>query len=114
MGSGFSRRYQPNPSREVLSFEGRSLDEIAHDELARFRLPCASQVAEQLLRSDQLTPQTREASILFADIEGFTRISETLTPAQVIELLNSFFGAATNIVYNCVLWGSRGIWRPAA
>jgi class 3 adenylate cyclase len=57
-----------------------------------------AQVAEQLVSSGQLSPQTREASLIFADIEGFTRLSETLAPAQVINLLNSFFGAATDVV----------------
>ncbi|MGQ0580695.1 MAG: adenylate/guanylate cyclase domain-containing protein [Reyranella sp.] len=53
-----------------------------------------AQVAQQLVDSGQLAPQLREATILFADIEGFTRLSERLTAAQVIGLLNGFFGAA--------------------
>jgi adenylate cyclase len=57
-----------------------------------------AQVVEQLVDAGQLAPQQREASILFADIEGFTRLSEPLPPPQVIGLLNSFFGAATAIV----------------
>ena len=57
-----------------------------------------AQVAEQLIDSGQLAPQTREASVIFADIEGFTRLSESLAPAEVIGLLNSFFSAATSIV----------------
>jgi adenylate cyclase len=57
-----------------------------------------AQVAEQLINSGQLSPQTREASLIFADIEGFTHLSETLAPAQVIGMLNSFFSAATEVV----------------
>lgn len=56
------------------------------------------QVAEQLIQAGQLAPQQRIASIIFADIEGFTRLSETLPPPRVIGLLNSFFSAATSIV----------------
>jgi adenylate cyclase len=56
------------------------------------------QVAEQLIQAGQLAPQLRTASILFADIEGFTRLSETLPPQRVIALLNSFFTVATAIV----------------
>ena len=56
------------------------------------------QIAEQLIQAGQLAPQLRTASILFADIEGFTRLSEILPPPSVIAMLNSFFGAATAIV----------------
>jgi adenylate cyclase len=57
-----------------------------------------ARVAEQLIGSGQLAPQTREASVLFADIEGFTLLSESLAPSDVIALLNSFFGAAAGLV----------------
>jgi adenylate cyclase len=56
------------------------------------------QVAEQLIQAGQLAPQQRTASIIFADIEGFTRLSETLPAPNVIAMLNSFFSAATAIV----------------
>lgn len=39
-----------------------------------------------------------EASILFADIRGFTGYSETREPEEVVEQLNEFFGIATEIV----------------
>lgn len=55
------------------------------------------QIAEQLIGTGHLAPQTREASLLFADIEGFTRLSESLPPAEVIALLNEFFTATTHI-----------------
>jgi adenylate cyclase len=57
-----------------------------------------AQVAEQIIQAGQLAPQQREATILFADIEGFTRISESLPPSRVIGLVNSFFSAATTII----------------
>lgn len=57
-----------------------------------------AQVAQQLVDSGQLAPQLRQATILFADIEGFTRLSEHLAAAQVIGLLNGFFGAAATRV----------------
>jgi adenylate cyclase len=56
------------------------------------------QVADQLLDEGELAPQMRDASVLFADIEGFTRLSEHLPPAQVIGLLNSFFSASTTVI----------------
>ncbi|WP_234893771.1 adenylate/guanylate cyclase domain-containing protein [Sinorhizobium meliloti] len=56
------------------------------------------QVAERLIVEGQLAPQLREASVLFADIEGFTAIGERLPPTRLIELLNDFFGAATTVI----------------
>ena len=57
-----------------------------------------AQVAEQLVDEGQLAPQLREATILFADIEGFTTLSERLTAPQVIGLMNGFFGAAATVI----------------
>jgi class 3 adenylate cyclase len=56
------------------------------------------QVADQLIQTGQLAPQQREATILFADIEGFTSLSETLTPTEVVSMLNSLFREATALV----------------
>jgi adenylate cyclase len=36
----------------------------------------------------------REVSILFADMKGFTTLSERLSPEEVVEMLNAFFGQA--------------------
>jgi adenylate cyclase len=57
-----------------------------------------AQVAEQIIDGGQLSPQQREASIMFVDIAGFTRLAEPLPPGQVIGVLNSFFSAATAII----------------
>lgn len=57
-----------------------------------------AQVAEQLVDKGQLAPQLRDATILFADIEGFTSLSERLTAPQVIGLMNGFFAAAATLI----------------
>jgi adenylate cyclase len=57
-----------------------------------------AQVAEQLVDKGQLAPQLRTATILFADIEGFTTLSERLAAPQVIGLMNGFFGAAATAI----------------
>ncbi|MGE5314057.1 MAG: CHASE2 domain-containing protein [Acidobacteriota bacterium] len=38
-----------------------------------------------------------EATVLFSDIEGFTSISETKTPRELVSFLNSYFAEATRI-----------------
>jgi adenylate cyclase len=43
------------------------------------------------LSDTRLTPKESEISIMFADIVGFTALSEKLTPAKISELLNAFF-----------------------
>ncbi|MDO9138750.1 MAG: adenylate/guanylate cyclase domain-containing protein [Methylobacter sp.] len=49
----------------------------------------------QLLR---LGGETRELSIFFSDIQGFTTISEKLTPEQLVHFLNSYLTDMTDII----------------
>jgi adenylate cyclase len=49
----------------------------------------------QLLR---LGGETRELSIFFSDIQGFTTISEKLTPEQLVQFLNSYLTDMTDII----------------
>ncbi|MEK6249578.1 MAG: response regulator [Planctomycetales bacterium] len=54
----------------------------------------SSEVAETILADPgQLAPVECEASIMFCDIEGFTEISEKLTPVGVLDLLTDFYTA---------------------
>jgi adenylate cyclase len=58
-------------------------------------------VVEQLLETPtgtELGGELRDLSILFADIRGFTSLSETLTPEQVVTLLNNYLGTMTDII----------------
>ncbi len=48
----------------------------------------------------ELGGEEKEISILFSDIEGFTTISENLSPKQLIELLNEYLGAMTNAIFH--------------
>jgi adenylate cyclase len=43
--------------------------------------------------------ESKELSILFSDVRGFTTISETLTPQQLSDLLNEFLGAMTQVIH---------------
>ena len=40
-----------------------------------------------------------DAVILFADLRGFTRMAEQLSPTQVVQLLNQYFSLLTNVTY---------------
>lgn len=63
-------------------------------------------VSPQLLRrlqSGEISPDQRGAKanvcVLFADICGFTQLSETLPPERVVALLNEYFAAMTAAIH---------------
>ena len=56
-------------------------------------------VAAAILSSGgALRPRSATATILYADIEGFTSIAESISPDQVVEMLNAYFSAAVEII----------------
>jgi class 3 adenylate cyclase len=60
------------------------------------------QVADEILAGRvPLGGQRKTATVLFADIRGFTALSETLAPEEVVALLNETLGA----MVSCVLDG---------
>jgi PAS domain S-box-containing protein len=60
-----------------------------------FRRMVPPQVVERLnVDSLQLGGVRREVTIIFADIQGFTTLSETLNPEVLIEKLNQYVGTA--------------------
>ncbi len=58
-------------------------------------------VVEQMLNSvDQVTlgGERKELTALFSDIRGFTRISENMSPEELVQFLNEYLSAMTKIV----------------
>ncbi len=43
--------------------------------------------------------EERELTVLFSDIRNFSTLAETLTPAQLVQLLNEYFTAMTHAVF---------------
>ncbi len=59
------------------------------------------EILEMILKSPEskwLKGQKNEATVIFADIRGFTSYSERTEPDKVIKDLNEFFEIATNII----------------
>jgi adenylate cyclase len=53
---------------------------------------------DELLEEGVIRPQNLTATVLFMDLQGFTRLSETLTPAELIAWLNPIMELATRTV----------------
>ena len=66
----------------------RELSKFVPHEVAR-----QAKAGEEQMRAGQ--GEVREATILFTDIEGFTTISESLTPTELIATLNAYFDVVT-------------------
>ena len=67
-----------------------------------FKKYVSKQIVDQLLENDEmlnLGGQEQEATILFTDIRGFTSMSETMTPTEVVETLNEYFNLMIEIIF---------------
>lgn len=68
----------------------------AMQESLRRYVPAA--VAEVLERGTELEADTRDVSILFVDIRGYTRYSESHTAAEIFAMLNRYTEAVSGVV----------------
>jgi adenylate cyclase len=82
----------------------RSHERLAREEVARANygrfLP--EYVVKQLLEhpeSFKLGGANQTITVLFADIRGFTRLSEHAPPEKVVQLLNKYFSAMTEVIF---------------
>jgi class 3 adenylate cyclase/HAMP domain-containing protein len=68
------------------------------EELRRYVSP---HVADAIVSDSRvtLTPTRRNLSILVSDIRGFTEMSERMEPEELIEALNQYFTAMTDVVF---------------
>lgn len=62
------------------------------------------QIADLILASDgamDLSGKLQEITVLFADIRGFTRISELLDARELVGMLNELFTILSEEIFNC-------------
>lgn len=83
-------------------------EEVRRRELIRaaFRRYISPKLADQILANPELrdvtfaeTQRRAHAAVMFADMRGFTSISERLNPTEVVALLNEFFALLTDITF---------------
>ncbi|HEV3469430.1 MAG TPA: adenylate/guanylate cyclase domain-containing protein [Pyrinomonadaceae bacterium] len=82
----------------------RSHERLAREEVARANYSrfMPEYVVRQLLESPEsfkLGGVNQTVTVLFADIRGFTRISEEAPPERLVRLLNHYFTAMTEIIF---------------
>ena len=78
--------------------DGLRKKELLQDSFGRYVSP---EIAEKIFQSSAgpwLEATRREVTILFVDIRGYTHYAEHTPPGVVIEMLNQFFGLATEAI----------------
>ena len=87
---------------EQVAEEVRQREQIR----AAFRRYISPKLADRILENPDLRDSVlsgsnmrAHAAVMFADMRGFTGISERLMPAEVVELLNEFFACLTSITF---------------
>ncbi len=67
-----------------------------------FKRYVAASVVEKLLRdpeSVKLGGERKELTVFFSDLAGFTSLSETLSPEELVGLINEYLGAMTDAIF---------------
>ena len=66
-----------------------------------FSLYLSATEVEKMLKSEkmpELGGEQRKATVMFTDLRGFTTFSETVTPAELVAILNEYLSAMADIV----------------
>ena len=74
--------------------------ESEHRALERFLSPEVIQKIQTNPERVHLGGENQVATILFSDVRGFTRMSETMEPQQIVALLNEYFTEMTEIIFD--------------
>jgi adenylate cyclase len=83
---------QLDQTRNEVATQKARADELLHE-----LLPPA--IADELKKNGRVRPRyLRSATVLFADLQGFTLLAERAEPAALVGLLNQYFSAFDDIV----------------
>jgi adenylate cyclase len=111
LGAFLLLRYEvPLIAPEIMVFVGfvfPSLERAISEELEKrrvrgiFELFISPEMVSQLIEQgvDAMRGKRLELTILFSDIRGFTTMSEKMTPEELVNLLNEYLGAMTDVIH---------------
>lgn len=102
----FSARIATERRDEVGQLEravNKAAEELHRRELVKelFGKYMSRQVVERILKEPgkaPLTGERREVSVLFADVRGFTKFSESRSPEEIVATLNEYFTIVVDVI----------------
>lgn len=72
--------------------------------IAMFETYVSPQVVRKVIANKEelheVTSATKDIAVLFIDVRGFTTLSETLSPEEVVDILNRHFNIVTEVIFN--------------
>ena len=85
----------------IFARAARLSREVAAEQLSRVLLGrhFSPQVAQKIMQMSSRTTETREVTILFSDIRGFTRMCETMASTAVVQLLDEYLSRMVAVIY---------------
>lgn len=93
--------YNENNERSGLVFSFEDLSSINKIK-STFKKYVSENIVDELLQNDSLLElggAQNDVCVLFSDIRGFTALSETMKPSEVVYLLNTYFEAMIDVVF---------------
>ncbi|HEU4415780.1 MAG TPA: adenylate/guanylate cyclase domain-containing protein [Candidatus Angelobacter sp.] len=83
----------------AVAYEKIAQQSLQRSALERFLSP---EVAEMVTANPdiRLGGVNQEVTVMFADIRGFTPMSENLEPSRVVEILNEYFTRVTDVIFD--------------
>jgi adenylate cyclase len=87
-------------AKDIEGYQQRLQEEaVLHARMNRY---VPQNVVDQLLKVEGDLPAQRlsqEVTVLFADIRGFTTLSENMAPEEVIDMLNEYFDDMVEVIF---------------
>jgi adenylate cyclase len=83
----------------AMAHEKIAQQSLQRSALERFLSP---EVVEMVVANPdiRLGGVNQEVTVMFADIRGFTTMSETMEPSRVVEILNEYFTRVTDVIFD--------------